>query len=444
MGDEGGGGEFNRVSHKFWVPLEQLPYVKRIIEGYLPPYFFKGITDNLIQSIYLDSNSMIAYRQRIIRKEGSELIRIRNYGSGPRPDTHKVFFERKKHLKSWKGLSSLKQRFTSRISDVPAIMEGRMIFPPDYDPQVKQLAIEVQDAIKTQGLRASIRTYYNRLAYQNGEDLSFRISIDDNLTFIKESTNLRDASTINWDLDFARLSNQECVRFTYAVMEVKLQRKKDEGSVELPSWVNSLIEQDYIYDMPKFSKFLTASALFRWSEVNEIPSWFTLLNPEELLNHSHPCDVTPYIPPSIKGIHDEYLIESYEEEKKEPTGSLNPHTAPDAPASYVEAKKLHIDPKLYMANERTYVRWTNICLTVTAIGGGLLHATDLSKSTGLDLIMTAVGMCLVIRAYYVWRKRNTYIQSQRTQMESFSDMSNGYLMLAYIFFVFIVIMINGI
>mmetsp|Transcript_5656 Transcript_5656/g.9685 ORF Transcript_5656/g.9685 Transcript_5656/m.9685 type:complete len:131 (-) Transcript_5656:523-915(-) len=87
-----------------------------------------------------------------------------------------------------------------------------------------------------------------------------------------------------------------------------------------------------------------------------------------------------------------------------------------------------IEPKVLLANERTYVSWMKMALLMGAIGSGLLAgaadhaadqagqgvvqagATDAAKMAGMALMPTAI--LFAIHAAYIYWQRNAKIQKR--------------------------------
>ena len=122
------------------------------------------------------------------------------------------------------------------------------------------------------------RSFYNRTAFQLPGDARVRISLDTELTMIRED-NLdgRARSGKNWrrmdigiDYPFSQLPPEDIERFPYAVLEVKLQTQAGQ---EPPEWVKELTSSHLVEAVPKFSKFIHGTATLFPDRISLLPFW---------------------------------------------------------------------------------------------------------------------------------------------------------------------------
>jgi len=123
-----------------------------------------------------------------------------------------------------------------------------------------------------------MRTFYNRTAFQLPGDARVRISLDTELTMIREDNwdgGVRAAD--NWrrtdigiDWPFDQLSLEDRELFKYGVLEVKLQTQYGQ---EPPEWVTDLVNSHLVEAVPKFSKFIHGCATLLPHRVNLVPFW---------------------------------------------------------------------------------------------------------------------------------------------------------------------------
>ena len=102
-----------------------------------------------------------------------------------------------------------------------------------------------------------VRTFYNRTAFQLPGDARVRISLDTELTMVREDN--WDGSTRageNWrrrdigiDHPFDQLVSEDKELFKYGVLEVKLQTQFGQ---EPPKWVTDLVQSHLVEAVPKF------------------------------------------------------------------------------------------------------------------------------------------------------------------------------------------------
>ena len=245
--------------------------------------------DSAISSIYYDNpGTWELYTGRLKKTEGAEAIRLRWYGG---MDTDTIFIERKTHREDWTGEKSVKARFSLKEKKVNDFLAGKLSVESVFEKmrkdgkksekevaELEQLAREIQYRVIKRRLVPVTRSFYNRTAFQLPGDARVRISLDTELTMIRED-NLdgRDRAGKNWrrmdigiDYPFPQLPPEDVERFPYAVLEVKLQT--NEGQ-EAPEWVRELISSHLVEAVPKFSKFIHGTATLFPTRIHLLPFW---------------------------------------------------------------------------------------------------------------------------------------------------------------------------
>jgi uncharacterized membrane protein YidH (DUF202 family) len=245
--------------------------------------------DSAISSIYYDNpDTWELYTGRLKKTEGAEAIRLRWYGG---METETIFIERKTHREDWTGEKSVKARFSLKEKNVNAFLSGKMsvdsVFekmrregkkPEKEISELEQLAREIQYSVITRKLVPVTRSFYNRTAFQLPGDARVRISLDTQLTLIRED-NLdgRNRCGKNWrrmdigiDHPFSQLPPEDIERFPYAVLEVKLQTQAGQ---EPPEWARELISSHLVEAVPKFSKFIHGTATLFPTRIHLLPYW---------------------------------------------------------------------------------------------------------------------------------------------------------------------------
>ncbi|KAL0060185.1 vacuolar transporter chaperone [Marasmius tenuissimus] len=295
-GDSSAGGNqsaFVRQTTKYWVHPDNLVPLKLAILRNLPVLVFNAEKefeqkDAAITSIYFDNEDLDLYLGRLEKTEGAEAIRLRWYGD---TDVKTIFVERKTHREDWTGEKSVKARFPIKEHLVNKFLKGEYTVDDDFQQLAKkgkksqqevdsmiQLANEVQYAILTKKLEPVMRTFYNRTAFQLPGDARVRISLDTELTMVREDNwdgRIRSADNwrrtdvgINWP--FESLPPEDKELFKYGVLEVKLQTQLGQ---EPPKWVTDLVQSHLVEAVPKFSKFIHGCATLLPSRVDLVPFW---------------------------------------------------------------------------------------------------------------------------------------------------------------------------
>lgn len=295
-GDSSAGGSQNafvRSTTKYWVHEENIVPLKLNILKHLPVLVFDPTKefrqqDQAITSIYYDNEDLELYLGRLEKTEGAEAIRMRWYGD---VDGKVVFVERKTHREDWTGEKSVKERFTIKEDKLNDFCAGRYTMDEEFDAMLKkgkksekevegmkQLADEIQYAIVTRKLVPVMRSFYNRTAFQLPGNASVRISLDTELTLVREDNfDGVDRTHGNWrrtdfgiDHPFPTVKKEDKDLFPYAVLEVKLATRVGE---EPPQWIRDLVNSHLVEAVPKFSKFIHGCATLLPERVDLVPFW---------------------------------------------------------------------------------------------------------------------------------------------------------------------------
>lgn len=509
-GDSAAGGaqqNFVRQTTKYWVHPDNITELKLIILKHLPVLVFNSnkefeVEDSAITSIYYDNTSLDLYKGRLEKNEGAEALRLRWYG-GMNSDL--IFVERKTHREDWTGEKSVKARFPLKEKYVNDFMAGRYTVSQVFEKARKEgkkpikeiesleaLAREVQYATIKNKYRPVVRSFYNRTAFQLPGDARVRISLDTELTMVREDNfDGHDRTHSNWrrmdigvDWPFNQLPPKDVERFPYAVLEVKLQTQLGQ---EPPQWVRELVASHLVEAVPKFSKFIHGCATLLPDMVNLIPFWLPQMDVDirkPIMSHygiEHPA----HYGSSISGGSDDAEYFDEEEAAGDPnsvvrfddaasravvtagsTATAVSETAPllgSRPAvsaaykparfevlppvvgstlaavynpvanflydtflkrvdvstipagtefiSHIKAPKgkricvpVRVEPKVYFANERTFLSWMHVAIILSTVAGVLLnfgHGASLEASLGFFL--TAVLTIIYAIVLYLWR-----------------------------------------
>ncbi|KAG0248205.1 vacuolar transporter chaperone [Mortierella polycephala] len=296
-GDSSAGGSqqaFVRQTTKYWVHPDNITELKLIILKHLPVLVFNpnkefNPADSAISSVYFDNEDFELYMGRLEKSEGAEALRLRWYGG---MDQQQIFVERKTHREDWTGEKSVKARFPIKEKYVNAFLRGEYTLDATVAKmraegkksekeiaEFEQLAAECQYGILTKNYMPVMRTFYNRTAFQLPGDARVRISLDTELTLIREDNmDGRRRSGDNWrrmdigiDWPFTQLQDDDVCRFPYAVLEVKLQTQHGQ---EPPEWVRELVNSHLVESVPKFSKFIHGVSTLIERRVKLFPFWY--------------------------------------------------------------------------------------------------------------------------------------------------------------------------
>ncbi|KAI9208767.1 VTC domain-containing protein [Polychytrium aggregatum] len=378
-------GNIVRKTTKYWVHKDNVMAVKCLVLQHLPVLVFKKgePSDPALSSIYFDNDELFLYNSRMIRDEKAQNLRFRWYGQ--RDKTDEVWVERKTHHEDWTGERSVKERFSMKEKDLNAYLRG------EYDirelttklraegkmsikniEKMERLADEVQELVLRKRLHPMIRTTYNRTAFQLPADARVRISLDTELTLIREDNYGRKRAGDNWrrmdaanDWPFPNVPDEDKILFPYAVLEIKLQTQHGQ---EAPQWAMELANSHLVEKVPKFSKFHHAISNFYTDRVDVVPFWFYQMDKDILKPR-----------PAVG----EPEIEDISSQLKLP--------------SNIPGVKIDQLGKVYFSNERTFLRWLSLGIKMLSLSLLLMNFTTspFPVYTGLAFAVIAMGIILV-------------------------------------------------
>ncbi|GAB5592169.1 hypothetical protein Unana1_07069 [Umbelopsis nana] len=300
-GNSAAGGDqnaFERATSKYWIHPDNVTEVKAIIMLHLPVLIFNKDkkyepSDSAISSVYYDNPDFDLYTGRLQRDEGAEAIRFRWYGPYESPN---VFIERKTHHAAWLDGASVKDRFPLKEDKVNSYVAGEYT-PEQIVEQMKAKGVTdeetinnvnfistgIQMSLREKQLRPICRIFYNRTAFQLPGDQRLRISLDSDMTFIREDDldGIQRRENNNWrrtdahiDLPFSNLPEKDVYRFPYAVLETKLQTHLGQ---EPPQWLVTLLDSHLVHEVPRFSKYLHGASYFYQDRLPLLPWWLSEL-----------------------------------------------------------------------------------------------------------------------------------------------------------------------
>lgn len=328
---------FERATAKYWIHPDNITEVKSIILFHLPVHVFNQKKqyeeeDMAVSSVYFDNSNFDLYSERLNREDGSESIRLRWYGP-LNQDNNNVYVERKTHKAAWLNGKSVKDRFRLKEPQVNPFLAGEYTsdqFAEDLRNSKKGsaesaamieenrfVASGVQKSVKDRGLTPMCRVFYNRTAFQLPGDQRLRISLDSNLTFIRE--NIQDKpqhwkrNDVDIDYPFRSVADKDISRFPYAVLETKLQTHLGQES---PAWLTALIESHLVHEVPRFSKYLHGASMLFEGQVPTFPYWLDQFNQdirkEPVANVGLSRSMS--FKPLVNGHHRQSLLLMYEKE----------------------------------------------------------------------------------------------------------------------------------
>jgi SPX domain protein involved in polyphosphate accumulation/uncharacterized membrane protein YidH (DUF202 family) len=329
----------------------------------------------------------------------------------------------------------------------------------------EKLVREVTQVIASKQLVPTMRTQCMRTAFQIPFDATVRVSLDTNLCMISErGYDLQDMKVWHRDKEWV-LEKNEIHRFPHAVLEIKLEMKGND--MVPPKWVTDLQNSGLLYECHKFSKFVHGCAVLLPEDVQCVPYWIddvslrqaiidsgaeAILAEEDQGVGPGANEIYPHLLPfgttvnnrmetaigrtsadkaASKGLigekaplltNNNYGVSFYDEADEpedEPDddegycGWLFPFCSrfnnnSSAYETLAPTSVQKIEPKVFFANERTYLHWLHHGVILSTIASGILAFSAESGETwgefyALLLLPLSLAFCVYALNTYLWR-----------------------------------------
>eukprot|EP00128_Syssomonas_multiformis_P012965 Colp12_sorted_trinity150504_noHs@13745 len=452
-----------KTSRKYWIHKDNITDVKCVILKHLPVMTFRRKDgqeqEPQISSVYLDNDKLELFHARAENQKGAISIRIRWYGK----DSDEVYIEKKVHdvEAGWSLETSAKSRFPLKEKYVADYLSGKWTYDKKLESmretgqhteaelqELLALANEIQEIIVSRQLKPMIRTFYNRISFALPGSSDVRINLDTEITMIREDERLGNGwrrVDVGINHPFSHIASQDIVRFPHGCLEVKLETRQTE---EAPEWVRRLVGGPLVEEVPTFSKFIHGVATLLESRVSVLPNWLPQLEKDIRKNtasqklDAYQTSTTTYefqepapssinsrpkdhVTVNLKGVADEDGEEEDEntpllgkgkdkgkkpEARQRKTVSTAPSGRTPDPIAIAKTpgKKIQIpvkiEPKVFFANERTFLSWLHTSVYISTIGVALLNFGDKAARVG-GLVLVGVAMLFILYAMatYFWR-----------------------------------------
>mmetsp|Transcript_22902 Transcript_22902/g.40568 ORF Transcript_22902/g.40568 Transcript_22902/m.40568 type:complete len:682 (+) Transcript_22902:108-2153(+) len=461
--ENAGAQNFVRTTTKYWVRTEDVSKVKHIVLQHLPVFQFNLDAlqgdSQFCSSVYFDNTQLELYHGRLDKTPDAIAIRFRWYATES-PDL--VFVERKTHHDSWTGDLSVKERFTLKEAQVMPFLRGEFTVEDKMNEMkskgkseadmenCRKLFTEIYQQIESKQLRPTMRTVYNRVAYQIPFDATVRISLDTNLTMIAENPKVGPecATEKRWYRNpNIVLPPTEITRFPHAVLEVKLSL--NEGDEE-PAWVQSLLTSGMCTQVHKFSKFIHGCATLLPEEVQAFPYWIDDLSIRPSILRSQPVQQRRSSDANVRHTVGTVAYEPIQLMERKSSVSHGPEQVLLGDQDSLTKQLLNkprktpmkIEPKVFLANERTLLSWLHMAITLGALAAVLIgyprhgETPDLAlESSGsptrvLGFILMPISLVFTGYAYMTFSTRGRLLH-MRLDGGAFFDM-NGPIVLGLV------------
>lgn len=185
--DEQTNNERRLVVKRFFVQTENVLELKTYVLRHLPVLVYRDNSkkqDNIdppISSVYLDDAELDSYNSRVESAEGSQIIRLRWYGSAKGNNT--IGFERRTLAEENRG--ELKDRFTIKDKYVAGFLKGDQTFIEKAVRKLKNSGRSQEDVENHENLIKDVQKAIMEKNQQPGTRcFLFLIKIPENLTHI--------------------------------------------------------------------------------------------------------------------------------------------------------------------------------------------------------------------------------------------------------------------
>eukprot|EP01125_Pyxidicula_operculata_P012616 TRINITY_DN4149_c0_g1_i1.p1 TRINITY_DN4149_c0_g1~~TRINITY_DN4149_c0_g1_i1.p1 ORF type:complete len:950 (+),score=191.65 TRINITY_DN4149_c0_g1_i1:17-2866(+) len=266
--------------YKFFVKLHDATRVKLEIAKRLQAVQKnqKGDISRRMSCVYFDDKKLNSYHESLLqvnRESGTDSLssRFRVYWEG-QEGSSLCTLERIVNS-SIPRKDEIKLKFT----DVGSFLKGKFddsLLIQDNPYKTSSVFRAVQSSAKLLKVKPIFQCQYSRTQFET-VDKSVSINFDYDIEFFDETAS--SSSSGRWCRDCSK-SKKSSFRLPFALMHLRVH------SVDVPVWLNSLINSRNVYDAVKFSKFEHGIAKFNDKKVRVLPPSFCIpsINEEGFLS----------------------------------------------------------------------------------------------------------------------------------------------------------------
>jgi len=255
-------------------------YVLRNLPVFLQKTSTGESDSQFTNSVYFDNDQLELYHGRLEKSPGAIALRLRWYGNGTpkmvfvERKTHNDKWTGEVSVKERFIVdeSEVHQVLTNTypIEEKKKAMLAKGKSQKDCD-EWETLVREITQVCASKQLVPTCRTQCMRTAFQIPFDATVRISLDTNLCMISErGYELNNMKTWYRNPEWI-LQPNEITRFPHAVLEIKLELSG--GDTTAPKWVQDLQNSGLIYECHKYSKYCHGTAVLLPEDVRSVPYW---------------------------------------------------------------------------------------------------------------------------------------------------------------------------
>eukprot|EP00759_Apiculatamorpha_spiralis_P038832 PhF_6_TR37860/c0_g1_i1/m.56401 len=402
-----------------------------------------------ITTIYYDNTKFDAYHNRT---SATDILRVRYYGKLNREGN--VFVEKKKHEVHGKREENEKERFSLPVARIhqflykewdPLPFLQSIIDDKETLQSACTLATEVQAKVQRESLVPVVRIVNDRVAYEavcDGENV-VRITLDSQICCIKEDVGMPKT----WVKTADQVS--PTFRMSSAVIEIKTPGQIPKEIIDI---VQSVEAKQY-----NFSKYRTAVAVHYKEAGDAPPEWFQEPTIADTVSrHRHLCNPTENAsPPSSDRSDDRSRSPGLSPRGGDERAPLipapvppprppAPAASPKPPAGPIPGKVIiRLEPKVFFANERTFLHWQHQSVLVLLLGAAMLsyHPENLQGLyTGCGLSVLAIGALTILYSLFrfYWRLKSIELGER----EGYIDRYGPPLISVFIFIALLIVIVT--
>lgn len=390
-------GHQEQLISKFWIPQENLVDIKLGILEHLEKKVCKD-EDSCVSTIYLDNTDFSLYTSYLEENDESALIRLRWYG-----------------IKAETVMCQLLTRFgpdtIPKIEEIKipkklvlSFINGNDIWG-SLNESNRDVYNEIHEKITIYRLRPTVRTFFKRTVFESSKTAGLKINLDTNIAMIRECSTFdfeHDTfplkswarTDVAYDWPFRNLSGTELIRFPYSVLEII----SGPGIVSTPNTFNSLddlLSNVKIEKIKNFSKFVHGCALL-YPKIGLVPAWMSPIT-QKIRQDSDNAEIL-----SRSQFSDDFLQNQGESE-------ISYNLTPIAGDDYTIAIPVKIEPKVFFANERTFLSWIQFAIFLGGIGTAMIGLGN-EQSYLCGAMLIGVSAIFSFYALYLFHYRAVRIR----------------------------------
>lgn len=297
------------TTYRFWIHPENIMEVKTKILRHLPVLVYNREDDDSeegsdpkISFLYFDSPGFDIYQTQLEKKrddkkpllyltwngpltQGSDITLEEVGGIDDTHDSKKIHIKEKYIQPFITGQEKVIDKTVSKMKSRGSNANAALVSA--YEKNARALQAYITENRLTPVMRAS----FSRTAFEIPGDDAVRITLDSDLSFIREDAFNRDSpirDPDNWrrnDIDLPNVDDplkyvrkSEYSKFPYAVLDVRVKRTS--STAKYPAWIDELASSYLVTEVPGFSRYVQGvSSLFAEDDrLGSLPFWITDLD----------------------------------------------------------------------------------------------------------------------------------------------------------------------